>query len=324
VAARRAFLAGLAAAAVVPRAARASEAGRRIGVLSAGNPRSAPHWVAFEERLRELGHAEGAGLALDFRDALGRVERMGDLAAELAARQPRVLVAGGPEATLRAVRQAAGTLPIVMIAIDYDPVALGHVGSLARPAGNVTGLFFRNIELTGKRLQLLAEVLPGLMRVAVFWDGFSADQFEAAQAAARTLRLQVVPRELGDPPYDFEAAFRAVARERAGALLGLASPLLFRERARVAELAIRHRLPGIHTASQYAEAGAFMSYGVSFRAMFRRAAEYVDRLLKGARPSELPIEQPSSFELVINLRTARALGVAVPTALRLRADALIE
>jgi len=324
---RRALLAAATVAAVFavrPAGAQPLRGVGRIGVLSAGNPRSAPQWVAFEQRLRELGYLDGQGFILDFRDALGRAERMPELATELASLKPHLIVAGGPEAALKAVRQAAGTIPVVMIAIDYDPIALGHVAGLSRPGGNVTGLFFRNLELTGKRLQLLTEVLPGVRGVAVFWDDFSADQFKAAQTAARTLGVQVHQLKMRNPPYDFESAFRWVVRERPGALLGLASPLLFRERSRVAALALKHRLPAIFTVRQFAEAGGLMSYGVSFRDMFRRAAEYVDQILKGARPGDLPVEQPTRFELVINMNTAKALGLAIPSSLMVRADQVIE
>lgn len=325
---RRAFLAAATAGAVLAArpAADAQPLGGvvRVGVLSAGNPRTAPQWVAFEQRLRELGYMDGQGFSLDFRDALGRAERMSELATELASLKPHLIVAGGPEATLKAVRHVAGTIPVVMIAIDYDPIDLGHVAGLARPAGNVTGLFFRNLELTGKRLQLLTEALPGIKGVAVLWDDFSADQLKAAQTAARSLGVRVHPLRMRNPPYDFESAFRTVVRERPGALLGLAFPLLFRERSRVADLALKHRLPAIFSVHQYAEAGGLMSYGVSFRDMFRRAAEYVDRILKGGRPGDLPVEQPTKFELVINMKTAKALGLVIPSSLLLRADRVIE
>jgi putative ABC transport system substrate-binding protein len=325
--ARRAFLAAATAGAVLatrPAAAQPPGGVVRLGVLSAGNPRTAPQWVAFEQRLRELGYVDGQGFSLDFRDALGRAERMPELAAALASLKPHVIVAGGPEATLKAVRQVAGTVPVVMIAIDYDPIGRGHVAGLARPGGNVTGLFFRNLELTGKRLQLLTEVLPGLKGVVVFWDDFSADQLQAAQTAAQRLRVRVYPLEMRNPPYDFESAFRTVMQERPGALLGLASPILFRERSRVADLALKHGLPAIFPVRQYAETGGLMSYGVSFRDMFRRAAEYVDQILKGARPGDLPVEQPVTFELVINMKTAKALGLVIPSSLLLRADRVIE
>jgi len=296
----------------------------RVGILSAANPRTAPQWVAFEQRLRELGYVDGQNFSFDFRDAGGRAERMPDLATELAGLKPHLIVTAGPEATLKAVRQVAGTIPIVMVAIDYDPIALGYVAGLARPAGNITGLFFQQLELTGKRLELLTEALPGIGRVAVFWDDFAADQFKAAEAAARTLRVQLHAVKMRNPPYDFEAALRTVVQERPGALLGLASPLLFRERARVAELALKHRLPTIFSVRQYAEAGGLMSYGVSFRDMFRRAAEYVDKILKGAKPGDLPIEQPTKFELVVNLKTAKALGLTIPPSVLVRADEIIE
>jgi putative ABC transport system substrate-binding protein len=235
-----------------------------------------------------------------------------------------VIVPVGPEASLRAAQEATTTVPIVVVAIDYDPIARGYVGGLARPGGNTTGLFLRQPELTGKRLELLKEMVPRARHVAAFWDAFSADQLKEAEAAARSAGLQLQRFEFRDPPYSFDGPMRAAVRQQAGALLGLASPIFFRQRAELAEKAIKHRLPAIAPFRESAEDGVLMAYGASLPDMLRRAAEYVDKILKGASPGDLPMEQPTKFELVINLRTARALGLAIPSSLLLRADHVVQ
>ena len=217
----------------------------RVGMLSAAQPRSASFLQAFEHRLRDLGYVEGQNLIIEFRTGEGKAERYPALAAELVQQQVDVLVASGPEAVLRAARDATRTIPIVMIAIDYDPVARGYIAGLPRPGGHITGLFFQQIELTGKRLELLKGTLPQLTRVAVLWDAFSADQLPAAKAAARELGVQLQPVELRDPPYDYASAFSAAAKGRVKALLPLMSPVFFRERSRLLELVGTHRLPAI-------------------------------------------------------------------------------
>lgn len=296
----------------------------QVGILSAANPRAAPHWRAFDQRLRELGYIDGQNLEIAFRNAAGRAERFTTFAIDLVQRKPAVLIAAGPEASLRAAKHATSTIPIVMVAMAFDPIALGYVTSLAKPGGNVTGLFFRQLELTGKRLQLLKEALPDVSRVAVFWDRFCADQLQEAAAAATLLGLQLQPVELRDPPYDFEKAFTAVAERGAQALLGLASPVFFLERVRLHDLARRHRLPTMSFRREDVEAGALMAYGVSFAAMLRRAADYVDKILKGAKPGDLPVEQPTKFELLINLKTAQQLGITIPPTVLYQADKVIK
>jgi len=304
----------------------AAQAGKvaRVGVLSSTLPRSAVFYRALEERLRELGYEEGTTLVVHFRSAGGNADRLPGLAAELIRAGVDVVVAGGPEATLRAARQASATVPIVMVAIDYDPIARGYVASLARPGGRVTGVFIRQLELTRKRLELFKEALPALRRVAVLWDTFSADQLREAEAAALAIGLQPQPLERGPGPYDFDRAFAAARANGAEALLILASPVFFRDRARLLEAAATHRLPTMAAQHEWVDSGGLLSYGANYVDMWRRGADYVDMILKGGRPSDLPVAQPDRFELVLNRKTAAALGVALPPALVLRADRVVE
>jgi putative ABC transport system substrate-binding protein len=235
-----------------------------------------------------------------------------------------VILPVGPEASLRAAKEATATIPIVVVAIDYDPIARGFVGSLARPGGNITGLFLRQPELTAKRIELLREAVPKLRRLIVFWDTFSVDQMAEADAAAHAAGLQIKRVEFREPPYKFEAPMKAAVRQQADALLGLASPIFFRQRADLAELAIKNRPPAIAPFHETAEAGVLMAYGASLPRMLRRAAEYIDRIVKGASPADLPMEQPTKFDLVVNLKTAKALGLTIPPSLLQRADQVIE
>jgi putative ABC transport system substrate-binding protein len=225
----------------------------------------------------------------------------------------------GGEASLRAMREATRTVPIVMVALNFDPVAKGYVRSLARPGGNVTGIFTQQPEQDVKRLELLREVFPTAKRLAVWSDGFVGDQIKSVQAAAQAqnLRLQIVQLS---PPYDLEKAFLAVKRGGAAGFLVVGSPVATRERARLAELALKHRVPAIGPVGY----GLLLGYGADLAPILRRAAEMTDRILKGAQPSELPVEQPTKFELVVNLKTAGALGVTIPQALLSRADRIIE
>ena len=199
----------------------------RVGLLSTGNPRSAPHFVTFTQRLQELGYVEGHNFIFEFRNAEGQAERLADLAAELVRLPVDVIVAAGPEATLRAARQATRTIPIVMVAVNYDPIAQGYIDGLAHPGGNITGVFFLQLELTAKRLELLKEALPQFTRVAALWDAHTTDQLRATETAAQTLGLQLHALELRHPPYDFEGAIGVAVRERVQALVVLSSPLFF-------------------------------------------------------------------------------------------------
>jgi putative tryptophan/tyrosine transport system substrate-binding protein len=310
----------------VPLGANAQPSGKvaRVGMLSAGQPRSASFLQAFEHRLRDLGYVEGQNLIIEFRTGEGQAERYPALAAELVDLHVDVLLVSGPEAPLRAARDATRTIPIVMVAIDYDPVARGYIAGLPRPGGNITGLFFQQLELTGKRLELLKDVLPQLTRVAVLWDTFSADQLPAAEAAAREFGVHLQPVELRQPPYDYASALRTAVEGRAEAVLPLMSSVFFRERVPLLERLDTHRLPAIFGQREFVEAGGLMAYGASFDVMFRRAADYADRILRGTKPNDLPVEQPTKFELVINLKTAKALGITMPPSLLLLADEVIQ
>jgi putative ABC transport system substrate-binding protein len=290
----------------------------RVGYLSSTIPdcSASPTCLAMAQRLQELGYVEGQNFRIEFRTAAGQLERLPALAAELIRLPVDVLVVAGPEVTLRAARDATRTMPIVMIAVDYDPIALGYIAGLPRPGGNITGVVSQQLQVTGKCLELLKDALPQLTRVAVLWDVPSADQFRTVAEAARVLGMQVHSLALFDPPaYDYEGAFAAAAREGAEALMVLQSPLFSAARARITALAAQHRLPAIYGWRAYVDAGGLMAYGASLVDMGRRAATYVDRILKGAKPADLPIEQPMKFELVINLKTAKALGLTVPSLL---------
>ena len=295
-----------------------------MGWLSAAAPRSEAYNVAFVQRLRELGFVEGRNLTIEFRSAEGHVDRMPELAADLARQQCDIYLAPGPEATLVAIKQATSNAPIVIAAIDYDPVATGHIASFARPRGRITGTYLLQEELSAKRLELLKELLPQARRIAVLADTSSLRQLAVVQAAAKQLALELLVHEFKRAPYDYKAAFAEFARARAEGLLPLASGLMVPGRRTITDLARQHRLPGIFNNALWVEAGGLLSYGVNFPALFRRIAEQMSMVLKGAKPAELPVEQSSVFEMAANLKTAKALGVAIPPVIRLRVDRLIE
>jgi putative ABC transport system substrate-binding protein len=307
---------------VVPLVAEAQATGKvwRVGVLASANPRVYDDTV---DELRRLGYVEGKNLALELRSAEGQLERLPTLAAELVRARVDVIIAGGTEASVRAARQATSTIPVVIVAIDYDPVAQGYGATLARPGGNVTGVALQQIELTAKRMELLRETFPTLTRVAILWDPSGADQFKAADSAARSLGLRVQSLEIQNPSA-LPNAFTMAVKERAGAVFVVTTAVLFRERVQLSKLAVESRLPAVYALREFAEAGGLMSYGTSLPEMFRRAAVYVDRIFKGAKPGELPMEQPTKFELVINTKTAGTLGVIIPPSVRLRADQVMQ
>jgi putative tryptophan/tyrosine transport system substrate-binding protein len=294
----------------------------RIGVLATANPRSTVFYRAFEQRLRELGYEEGRNVAFEYRDAEGKLERLPALASELIRLNVNAIVVATDPAT-RAVQEATKTIPILIAGVNYDPVTLKYVASLARPGGNVTGVFFLFRELTAKRLELFRELLPTVSRVAVLTDSFTTDQLRTVETGNRSLGFQLQPLTLPRPP-DFEDSVRTAVRSNAKALFVLESPLIYRARKEIAELALKQRLPTSFAFREYVDVGGLISYGVSFPGMFRRIAEYVDKILKGANPDDLPVEQPTRFELVINLKTARALGLTIPQTLLLQADQVIE
>jgi putative ABC transport system substrate-binding protein len=323
---RREFITLLGGAAAWPLAARAQQAGKlpTIGFLVAGTPTSHGQWVAaFVQRLRELGWIEGRTITIEYRWAEGRSERFAEIAAELVRRKVDVIVTSATEAIV-AAKQATSVIPIVFAAAG-DPVGTGLVASLARPGGNVTGLSIQQTDAAAKRLELLREVVPGLQRLAIWANaGSPSNVVEMAEVAAtaRTLGLEVATPEIRRAE-DIAFVFEAL-KGRAEALYVCADPLATTNRTRINILAVGARLPTMHGTRDMVEAGGLMSYGPNFPNQFRRAADYVDRILRGAKPAEIPVEQPTKFDLVINLTTAKALGLDVPPALLARADEVIE
>ena len=235
-----------------------------------------------------------------------------------------LIVAIGPEVALQAVIDASRDTPVVLQAINYDPIARGYVASLARPGGNITGLFYQQAELAAKKVELLTQAFPERKNLGVLWDALVTEEFEAAQRAARALQLELHAVKLENAPYDFTAAFQIIARAGAQMLLVLSSPLFALYRRELANLAIEHRLPAMFIFKSYVQVGGLMSYGVNQPAMYRRTADFVAKILKGTKPADLPVEQPTKFELVINVKTAKALGITLPQSLLVAADEVIE
>jgi len=322
---RRAFIGGAAAAALGPTAAYAQmpATARRVGLLMTTTPTAAAHIVvAFADGLRELGHVEGKNVLFEYRWAAGDRERFAEMAADLVRQHVDVLVASSQAAALAAQR-ATRTIPIVMVNAT-DPVEAGLVASLAQPGANVTGLSQQlTREIRAKQLQLLKEALPKMSRVAVLHSVATTVGLREYEAAGQTLELRIQVVEIRSRN-DLESAFAAMDRDRIDALLAPADPFLFTERQRVAELAREHRLAGMYSTREYAEAGGLMSYAARLSEQFRRAAIFVDKILRGASPATLPVEAPSQYELVINLKTAKALGLTITPSLLQRADQVIE
>jgi putative ABC transport system substrate-binding protein len=299
----------------------------RVGYLSPGSP-SEPfrqrRFEAFRQGLRELGYVEGQNIAIESRWAEGKYDRYPALAADLVRLKVDVIVAVGGRAS-EVAKHATRTIPIVM-SVVIDPLGSGLVASLARPGGNVTGISLMTPDLVGKQLEVLKEVVPKVSRVALLWNPNnpgSAAQLREAEAAARALgvRLQILAAR---DPQEIDSAFAAMTRGRAAALVVLADAILLNQRRQIAELAAERRLPAVYGPSEHAEAGGLMAYSANLLDLERRAATYVDKILKGAKPADLPVQQPTKFELVINLKTAKALGLTIPPSLVLRADQVIE
>jgi putative ABC transport system substrate-binding protein len=319
---RRGLILGSLTAAALPAHAQQSPKVLRVGTAS-GQPRSSVLWSSFLGRMTALGYQEGRNFSFDHVLA-DSVEGYRQGFRRFAGGAVDVIIAPGPEFSLQGALALPGTTPIVMVAIDYDPLVRGYAKSLARPGGHTTGLVLQQIELAAKRVQLLKDNFPDLKAMTVFWDQASFDQWTVTKEAAAKLGINVAGIELRNPPYDYERAFAEAPSEARGMLLPLTSPFIFREREKVAALAIRHRAILMFSDKVMAEAGGLLTYGPSFPAVFARVADYVDRIAKGAKPGDLPIEQPTKFELVINLGTARAIGVSVPQLLLARADEVIE
>jgi putative tryptophan/tyrosine transport system substrate-binding protein len=279
---------------------------------------------AFRQGLRELGYGEGKNIVIEWRYAEGKLDRLPALLAELVRLKVDVIVTAGPPGT-RAAKEAAVTIPIVM-AQDSDPVANGFVASLARPGGNITGLATLSPEISGKRLELLKETIPRLSRVAVLGTSTepgNVQSLKETELAARALGVKLQYLDVRGPN-DIESAFRAASKGRADAVLVLASAIFAAHRTQVVEHAVNSRLPAIFWLSDFVEDGGLMTYGVSFADLFRRAATYVDKILKGAKPADLPVEQPTRFELVINLKTAKQIGLTIPPNVLAQADRVIK
>jgi putative ABC transport system substrate-binding protein len=329
-AARGAALAVVLAAALLaaPPAGEAQQAGKvyRVGILTdkATDPAEARLWQAFRSGLRERGWNEGGNLLIEFRGAEGNYARLPELAAELVRLKVDLIVARSSQ-FVQPAKEATASIPIVFV-VHADPEGTGHVASLARPGGNITGLANLQADLGPKMLELLSAAVPGVKRIAVLWNPDTPSHTPTLMAlteAGRSLRLQLEPASARTAS-ELEGAFAAMARARAQAVLVIGSPVFATARQRVAELALTHRLPTMLQTKEAVEAGGLMSYGPSFEDLYRRGAIYVDKILRGARPADLPVEQAQKFELVVNLRTAKALRLALPQALLQRADHVIE
>ena len=297
----------------------------RIGFLSTTSPANVPTRLeAFRQGLRDLGYVEGKNIVIEYRYAEGNIDRLPTLLDELMRLKVDVIVASGPSPT-RAAKKATATIPIVMT-WDYDPVGNGYVASLARPGGNITGLSILAPEISGKQLELLKEIVPKLSRVAVLGTSTvpgNAEALKATELAAQAHKVQLQYLEIRDRK-DIATAFQTARKARADAVLALASRVLLTDRTQVAELAVKNRLPAIYGEREHVEAGGLVTYGVSISDLFRRAATYVDKILKGAKPSDLPVEQPIKFEFVINLKAAKQIGVTIPPNVLARADRVIR
>jgi len=297
----------------------------RIGYVSGTGELSNPgaNTEAFQEGLRALGYIEGKNIQLEYRYIQGKRDQVPSVMTELVQLKVDVLVVTNPLST-RAAQQATKTIPIVMVTTN-DPVAAGLVDSLARPGGNITGLTRLTRELSGKRLELLNEAVPGISRVGVLWfQGTTRTSFRDYEPVARALKIQLQSLEVRGPKPNFEDAFRAAAKGRANALITIVNTLLDPYTKQIADLAIKNRLPSMYERSDYVEAGGLMSYATSDGEIFRRAAVYVDKILKGTKPADLPVEQPTKFEFVINLKTAKALNLTIPQSVLFRADRVIR
>jgi putative ABC transport system substrate-binding protein len=295
----------------------------RIGFLSATSDDSRVE--AFRQGLRQLGYVEGQNITIEYRWADGRFEQLPDLAMELVRLKVDVVVAVVTQASL-AAKKATGTIPIVMIGVS-DPVGSGLVFSLARPGANITGTSSMTAEIVGKQLELLKETLPKISRVAALWNPanpiFQAIQLRETKDAAEALGVQLQLLEARGPD-EIDRAFAAMVKERTRALLVLNDPVFTAHRIRIADLSVKHRLPAMSGTLEYTEAGGLMAYGPSFPDMYRRAAMYVDKILKGTKPADLPVERPTKFELVINLKTAKQIGLTIPPNVLARADRVIK
>jgi putative ABC transport system substrate-binding protein len=327
---RREFIGLFGGAAVTwPLAARAQQlAGRtaKIGLIQASlaDPVVARGYPAFLDELKKSGFSEGQNLTIETARLDQDAQKLFAATADLVRSNVELLVASGSDIALQAAMAASPTIPIVMWANNVDPIARGYVESLAKPGGRITGIVSLQTELAAKQVELLTQALPERTRLAILWDKISTDQFAAAERQARSLRLEVQSLKLENPPYDFDAAFRSLAEGSPQMLLVLSSSFFALSRAHIADLAIQQRLPTMFIFKSYAQAGGLISYGVDPSAIYRQLGFYVAKILNGAKPADLPVEQAVKFELVVNLKTAKAIGVELSTAILVRADEVIE
>jgi putative ABC transport system substrate-binding protein len=320
---RREFIGLLGGAAAWPLAARAQQPPMtRVGIVTI-QPRTSPPYAAFTQRLRELGYVEGQNLSLDFVNPEQQPGGNAGAVQELIRRKVHIVLAIY-QPTVAAVVTAATSIPVVMIAVDYDPVALGYVKSLARPGREVTGLYLQQLDLAKKRVELLTQALPNVHAATVFWDSASEDQWKVTSSAAPEFGLRLADVRLRDQPYDYEKALAQVPADFRSVVFFPTSPVFYRERQRLAEFAVQHKIATVFGFREWVDAGGLFSYGVNFPATYRRAAEFVDMIAKGAKPADLPVEQPTKFELVLNLRTAKAIGITISPPILVRADEVIE
>ena len=325
---RRSFVRALGIVLATPAASALAQESARIATVGFLLPTTGPDYdpmlAILRGKLAELGYVEGQNIRFEYRGAYGQVDRLPSLTEELLRLNVDVIVAvATPE--VQAAQLATRNIPIVMVAV-VDPVASGFVASLARPGGNITGLSLLSAELSGKRLELLKEVVPGVSRVAVLWNPANpsnALHIGATKVAAQALGVQLQPLEVRRPQ-DLESAFQAAARGRAGALIALDDPLIIADRTRIVALAAKTRLPAMYGLTAYAKAGGLITYGPNIPDLYQQAAVFVGKILKGAKPADLPVAQPTKFELVINLKTAKTLGVTIPLSVLARADEVIQ
>jgi putative ABC transport system substrate-binding protein len=307
---------------VVPAQAQEAKKIPRVGYLTLASLSSnLPRREAFLEGLRNLGYVEGQNIVIEYRYAESKAERLAELATELVRLKVDVIVAGGTQVNV-AAKKATGTIPIVMANAD-DPVGSGLVESLARPSRNVTGLSSMSKELSGKRLELFREAFPKVRSLAVIWYTASNPAFRETEAAAQTLGFKIRSLEVRGPA-DLDSTFALITRERADGFFPVTSAFMSANRKRVVEFAAKNRLPSVYSNREYVDDGGLMSYAANVHEMHRRAATYVDRILKGAKPADLPVEQPTEFELIVNLKTAKQIGVTIPASVLAQADKVIK